>query len=571
MSSIDLLTDDELSKLSKGTLQKISEGGDINSLTDEDLNLLSKETLKKISESGSSEPQASEIPEQVEKVEPQVSEPAPDYSIMTEIPNKILGGVGAVSEFIDKYTGAPVRGLLGGKGFKYPRESSDAPSGKELMANMGLSEEVSMETGIRLNPFDRNKTLKVSPAGVAGGAAEMLTDPTTYLGAVPLKAGGQVAKAASSVGKNVGDFAAERAIKATTGHGIRGLSDMAKVPNDSPGTIDRMLTNLHDRGQMLMRPDEAGKPVVGWGSNSREIAERASDKKKFYGKKIGQIDKKVDELVPEGIERERVSENYLDYARSLDPVGEERALIPKVAEEAAAMEYIGKFDPITGREIFGPHKNLSVERARDLKQKFPYNRTSQNPLETNKSARNRMRQGLQDQIDVNLDTAKTRAMSEEELSLLNSADDVSNRYGLYKDSERLATKQEIGNQSRRMISPSSYYTAGTAGLGAAASGNPLAAVPLAIAVAVGNQIALNRGPAFTARLSNSISKALLGTSGAYNKYAMPFQKAAKLGNAAVVGLHHQLMNNDPEYREKFGSSVSEEDSTDGAMLQKKKL
>jgi len=256
----------------------------------------------------------------------------------------------------------------------------------------------------------------------------------------------------------------------------------------------------------------------------------AAKKSKYYGDKIGQTDKTVDRLVPEGISREKISEDYMDYARSLQPIGDERDVIAPVVEEAMFMENLDIIDPITGREFYGPHKNITAERARGLKGKYPFNPKSSKPLETNKSARNRMRQGLQDQIDNNLDTAKVRAVSEEDLSILNSAEDTNNKFGTYKDAEKLSAVEGLRSPT----------------------------FSLNVLVDIGNKIALEKGPAFTAKSADAISRAILGAGTAYNKYVMPFQRAAKAGNAAVVGLHHQLMNNDPEYRQNFGYSDTEE-------------
>lgn len=486
------------------------------------------------------------------------------YSILRGSSEAIMGGLGKVASTVDSLTLAPVRGVVGnlqaGKSafdnLSYPTDPESVPTSKKIMGNMGVSEE-EFDTPLNpiLNPITGER-LKLSPAGVLGGIAEGLIDPLTWAGDLPIKAGGKVMEGVSRVGRGIGDIGAERAIKSVTGHSKRGLMDMGLV-NPSDPNINRMLGNIHERGRMLMEKDAAGAPVVGWFSGSKGIADRAADKRKFFGDKIGKIDAKVDELVPEGIWPENVAQDYTDYARSLKPVGEEKKIIPRVLEEAQNMRELGLIDPIDGSEMAGPPRPLSVSDARDLKGKFPYKQISNDPLETNAGARNRMRSVLQGQIDQNAEKALGRAVSEEDAKLLGSAQDTGKRYGLYKDATTIAAKEEGGKQSRRMISPSSMGLGIGGAAGLIASGQAHL-VPLAVASAVGNQIMLNRGPAFGARLANAISKRMLNLSGGYNKYVMPFQRAAKAGNAAVIGLHHQLMQSDPEYQNLMAPSSEEQ-------------
>ena len=86
-----------------------------------------------------------------------------------------------------------------------------------------------------------------------------------------------------------------------------------------------------------MSPDEAGPPAVGPFSGSKDVANNVEAKRKFYGDLLSDIDVKTDELVPEGVFPSSVANDYLDYAKTLKPVGEEKKIIPRVLEEAQNM------------------------------------------------------------------------------------------------------------------------------------------------------------------------------------------------------------------------------------------
>lgn len=106
----------------------------------------------------------------------------------------ITQGLGAVSQTIDKYTGAPVRAgvyramqgkpeeALSAAYEQFGADPTKAPSGKDIAYEAGLSKEPYIRTPIIMNPYTgKEGTLRVSPAGIAGGLGEMALDPTTYI------------------------------------------------------------------------------------------------------------------------------------------------------------------------------------------------------------------------------------------------------------------------------------------------------------------------------------------------------------------------------------------------------
>lgn len=120
-------------------------------------------------------------------------------SVMTPV----LSGVGAISDFADKYTMAPIRAgayramqgkpeeALSAAYQQFGEDPTKAPSGKDIMAEAGLSTK-EYPTQFTLNPYTGSEgKFKVSPAGVAGAALETFADPVTFSG----MAAGKVARA----------------------------------------------------------------------------------------------------------------------------------------------------------------------------------------------------------------------------------------------------------------------------------------------------------------------------------------------------------------------------------------
>jgi hypothetical protein len=127
----------------------------------------------------------------------------------------VLKGAIEVGEFIDRFTGAPTRAAIGaaqeGRFLDVPQEflgqfvedPSEAPTGKELASRMGFSREESLKLPV---------VGKVSPAGVAGFAADVLFD---WSNIIPVAAVGKAIKAGAKAGpKAIGELAVEGSKKA---------------------------------------------------------------------------------------------------------------------------------------------------------------------------------------------------------------------------------------------------------------------------------------------------------------------------------------------------------------------
>lgn len=468
----------------------------------------------------------------------------------------IMGGVGAVAEKVDKYNplGAPLRAGIGAAQDdkpvveaylnQYLREPSAAPSGKQIAAKAGLSEE-GIDTPFISNPFTRER-FQVSPAGVGGGVIESL-DPTMVVPAIAaekvlLKGAGMVERVAPRLAETAGRFAEERAVKAATGESKKSIRKLAKVNGQSPGDVNRAIGNLRSTGRTLLEADEAGAPAVGWMSNAEDIGRNAEAKRKFYGKQIGSVGPVVDRLAPGAITPQELALDVSQFQREIPNLGKGAPVRKRVGEEAGRLERYGMAE-----DDLGPAKPLSFADAQEMKSQYPWNPQSSDLLISDKDATTRINRIIDDKMGNAVGKAQAGNASPEDLAILNQYAPAKQKYGVYKGVADAGTEQAMNTLNRRMISPSSHAMGLGAGLATAGQGLQQAGITGALA-GLANQVALSRGSAFAARASDAISKKLMQAPGKYQKWLPTMRNAAKVGNAAVVSTHHQLMANDPDYR-----------------------
>ncbi len=487
-----------------------------------------------------------------------------------------MRGLNAASRFVDRYTMAPVRAGIGALQSGDPvgesvanqflREPEAAPTAKQLAVNAGISEE-EYNTPLIANPFT-GEHVKVSPAGVVGGVAEAVVDPISWLPGVAeaklLKGGGKlVGKLAPAAGESLGRFAEERAVKAATGENRSAIKKLAKVKGQSSGDVDKAIANLRKSGRTLLETDEAGGPAVGWLSNAEDVGRNAAAKKDFYGRQIGSVGPVVDELAPGAIVPQALAEEVAAFSREIPNVGKGAPVRKRVAEESGRLRDYG-----LSEEEFGPAKPINFSQAQELKAQYPWEPQSADVLISDKDASNRINRIISGKMDQAVETAKGakptfrgepmanggerivaqgQSPTPEQLAILNSYGPAKQKYGVYKNISDAGTEQAMRTLGRRMISPSSHAAGIGTGIATASEGLQKAGLMGTLAAGA-NQFALSRGSAFAARASDAISKKLLASPQTYQRWLPAMQKAAVGGNAAVVALHHQLMNSDPEYK-----------------------
>lgn len=535
--------------------------------------------------------------------------------------NTGLEYLGKALNTVDQYTTGPVRAAIGeqmgmpvkrgkqsalslffpalGAGELYP----EPPSGADLAARAGMSEEDSIDLPLIANPFTRER-VKTSPAELAGGAVEFVTDPATYLGLGAIDdVGRAVGRGIKSRGAGLRDFARERAVKAATGENRSAIRKLAKVSGKGSGDVERAMENLRRTGDILLEPDPnfGGKPAVRPWSSAAGIGEEAERRRKFYGGEIGKVGPVVDRLNPGAITPGMLADDVQSFAREIPRAGKGNTIRNRVQTEADLLRQYG-----LAEDEYGPPAPLQFKQAQDLKGQYPWEPTSPDVLISDKDASNRVHgiigrrmdqavegakagDGLKrrravalDELGAELGTLKkeigdaykagvppryrqdmhdaTRAwnniadqhgkmldedfapkVSGNDLAILDSYPHSKERYGVYKGVGDASTEQAMRTLGRNIASPSTKAI----GLLELFSGGTPTKAALYMAA---NQIALSRGNAFVARTANAIGKKIQRGGAIFNRWRPILTKAAQGGYGALVAAHHQLMNSDPSYR-----------------------
>lgn len=151
--------------------------------------------------------------------------PVEEPGMLSKFGKKAVDTVVEVGNFVDSYTGAPTRAAIGALQNdesplsayvkQFGKDPRSAPTGKQIAAKAGFSTEESFNIPLgRLTSGGMSDKgllddVKVSPAGVAGVAVDVLADPSNI---IPI---GATAKGLAKVGIKGGTEAARLGIKGT--------------------------------------------------------------------------------------------------------------------------------------------------------------------------------------------------------------------------------------------------------------------------------------------------------------------------------------------------------------------
>lgn len=205
----------------------------------------------------------------------------------------VLGAVGKAGEFMDRYAGSPMRAGIGNaldydpakamqspktsnvgmefaKGYagQFGQPSEKAPSGKDLAAKVGIPT-TEYSTGLVLDPYNA-KTLKMSPAGVAGAALETVADPLAMFSLE--------GKTASKLAKSAYDFGEKAATEGTAKLGRLAFGipeEQSKLFMQSPWEAKKSYKDWTDKVPM----DRMEGQIVGDVGKIRSGVEEATEKK----------------------------------------------------------------------------------------------------------------------------------------------------------------------------------------------------------------------------------------------------------------------------------------------------
>ncbi len=450
-----------------------------------------------------------------------------------------LEGVNKVSNTMNKFVGAPIRagigalqegedlhGALSRASGQIGEDPNLAPTGKDIMATAGLPADETVNTHLKLNPFT-GESLKVSPAGVAGGVLDAAIDPTTYIGLGAGEAAEKGLQMAPELASYLEEKAGNRAVKAATGESRAAIRKAAGVSSKG-GKISTMEKNLAESGSALLDSDEAGGPVIKPLSTAKDIADAAAQKQQYFGQKIGEVGEKIDSAMPNAVSGQNIADAMVNYAASIPETEGGKALQAKILAEAQNFQ----------------GKQLSFKDAQAFKNQFKYEPQASDALISNKDVTNKLQGIISDEMDSTVDALKNDLSPE----TLGNYQDYKNRYRVYKNAAEAASQNSMNQLSRRMISPSSHGLGLTVGMGTLLNtGSPAKAALAGAGAAGANMLALGRGSSLAATTAKAVADRVAAAPAAFQKWLPALQQAAQRGDEALSLTHHLLMTNDPDY------------------------
>lgn len=215
--------------------------------------------------------------------EPQTSNQSTADAVMGQIAQGmrsagtgILKGVTAVGDFTDHALG--IRALRSGisslqNDSKFTDEYEKNPSFKDIAVRAGVPGEETIGLPLVKNPFTQDKKeryVHVSPAGIVGAVADIVVDPTNYVG--PGLAKMAASKSAGAIAKGLGkagELGLEAAASTSRGVGRKAARVIAGVEEENFNKYlqgrDRIVDNAakHSTEDILDKVDAGVEQVIG--------------------------------------------------------------------------------------------------------------------------------------------------------------------------------------------------------------------------------------------------------------------------------------------------------------------
>lgn len=360
---------------------------------------------------------------------------------------------------------------------------------------------------------------------------------------------GGVAKGASMLSPaNLKNMAAERAVKVGTGQQVRAIRDMAKTGK------------LGVAGSDLLAADEAGAPVVKWFTRTEDLVSRdlsgkltgpAVDKKRFFGEKIEEVAKQIDELVPKAVSGDNIADGILSYTKNIPATPGNKTILKRLAAEA---------------EYFRGKGDIGFGQAQKLKNAYKFKVTDPTTQHLGQDATNAVKGAIGSEMDAAAQRAKGQIGDSlaQARDLIDKYERFKSKYGSFAAITKAAENRVEGNLSNRFISPSDYFMGGVGGVGSTfVTGEPFSGAVIGAAGALLNKVARERGSAFVARGAYAAASLLEKNPKALGQFGQQLSSAAQGGAGALLMAHIALMH-DPKYRRLI--EVEEKRTKDGLQL-----
>lgn len=452
-----------------------------------------------------------------------------------------------VLQWVDSISGAPLRKFVeqlqddetAANAFLAARKQfgenpERAPTGVQIAARAGLSEK-KMEF-----PFPWSKDMPqelrsgISAAELGGMFLSPLTEPQYFLvppALRPLSKGVGIATDAvisRLPTQALNNVMENRALKAAMGgQNITHFRKLTGTSLKAPGDIDVTKAKISQQAKdILAEPD-----LLGWFENTENIGPKLAEARKKYGKEIQKIGAEIDSLVPEAVDMENVANLIRDYADRVPEVGKGPQIKNRLYEEAEKIE---------------KRKKVSFKEAQDRKGMFPYDKSSPDPLFSDKKSTNKIRSIINKEMEKTVDEVADSALNFDVIQMVKAGNEImapipgvipasasipsvergiyeaanlrnaledyliaKRKYGTFKAAANSAADRFNKNWTNNLFTPSSYAMGGVAALSTAAnSANPILSLLALGSGMAANKLIRDRGAAFAARTADKAVKVI---------------------------------------------------------------
>ncbi len=352
-------------------------------------------------------------------------------------------------------------------------------------------------------------------------------------------------------GPKLARSAEERAYKAAAG---QSLSDLKREAAAGRVVQDEHGLSL-SRGRDLLQKDQAGGPVVGWLSKTEDIAPRLSKKREFFGGKIGEVGKAVDETIPDG------AVSMADISKSAQ---EQLSKLPRNRDTQALGQKVDQ----TIDSMFGEEANMSFADAQNQKNYFQWSPSKNMSMPADRDLHTILNNSLSRALEKGVEKAIPQA-DEQTAEILKQYRDYKSKYSTYAGADEQAFARSLQNLSNRKVSPSDYAAGLSSGSGTVAgligSGHsPVESALIGGGVGLGigaiNKFARERGSSFVARSSDAMARALESVPEVLGKYAPVLLEAQKRGAGQLMLTHQLLLKTKPDYLDTISKLTDTEES-----------
>lgn len=294
---------------------------------------------------------------------------------------------------------------------------------------------------------------------------------------------------------------------------------------------------LNKMGRDLLTADEAGGKAVGFIDRSGSIAPKVEAKKDFFGKKIGEVSDKIDEVMPNAVSGQEIANSIIEKASKIPDLPQTRGIINRMQETAAQFEQSG---------------NMSFKDAQRLKNQFKVSAQDHTQEITSKTASNDMYHSVKEAMDNTAKTVGDVTDNQGLKELLGSYGEYKGKYKTYKTLDKAAKDREAANLANRFVSPSDYGVGSTAAVvGSLAGGSMGPAALLGIGAAGANKVARTYGSAASASVMDGIADIIQHSPETLGRFLPGMEKALRQGGPELFVMHQMLMEKNPEYRQRF--------------------